>query len=149
MQKIDMIRRLGIIFFFVSWPLYATEIVRQNNFEVQIQPFPSTFLTKDVARTYGFNRSRRQALLNVVVLKIQEDGKARGAVPASVTGFSTNLIGQTQDLIFRKIDEGVGAVYYLAPIRVTSEESIRINLEIEPLGGEIIDVDFRHQVYVD
>ena len=66
----------------------ATEIVREQGFEVQIQPFPSTFLTQDVASTYGFERSRRQALINVVVLKIQSDGQARGAVPASVTGFS-------------------------------------------------------------
>ena len=55
------------------WTLsaHATEIVREQGFEVQIQPFPSTFLTQDVASTYGFERSRRQALINVVVLKVQ------------------------------------------------------------------------------
>ena len=144
-----MIQRLGIIFLLLSLPASATEIVRQDGFEIQIQPFPSTFLTRDIAQTYGFNRSRRQALINVVVLKIREDGRAHGAIPASVSGFSKNLIGQTQDLVFRKIDEGEGAIYYLAPIRVTSEELIRIALDVVPQGGAAIDIKFEHQVYVD
>lgn len=127
----------------------STEVVRENGFEVQVQPFPSTFLTQDVAQTYGFERSRRQTLLNVVVLTIQADGQARGAVPAEVTGFARNLLGQTQTLTFREIDEGEGAIYYLAPVRVASEEEIQIQLEVIPDGARAIDVDFKHRVYVD
>ena len=144
-----MVRLFTLVLILLTHPVLATEIVRQNGFEVQVQPFPSTFLTKDIARTYGFNRSRRQALINVVVLKIQNDGKARGAVPALVSGFTTNLIGQTQDLIFREIEEGAEAIYYLAPLRVTSEELIRIALDVVPMDGKTIDVDFEHRVYVD
>ena len=128
---------------------YATEMVREQGFEVQIQPFPSTFLTQDVASTYGFERSRRQALINVVVLKIQPDGQARGAVAASINGFSKNLLGQTQTLTFREIDEGDDAIYYLAPLRVSSEEEIQIALEITPINARAIDVNFKHRVYVD
>jgi hypothetical protein len=127
----------------------STEIVRDNGFEIQIQPFPSTFLTQDVAQTYGFERSRRQTLLNVVVLTVQPDGQARGAVPATVTGFVRNLLGQTQTLTFREIDEGEGAIYYLAPVRVASEEEIQIQLEVIPDGAPAIDVDFKRRVYVD
>ena len=128
---------------------YATEMVREQGFEVQIQPFPSTFLTQDVASTYGFERSRRQALINVVVLKIQPDGQARGAVAASINGFSKNLLGQTQTLTFREIDEGDDAIYYLAPLRVSSEEEIQIALEVTPVNARAIDVNFKHRVYVD
>ena len=127
----------------------ATEVVRDQGFEVQIQPFPSTFLTQDVARTYGFERSRRQALINVVVLEVQADGQARGAVEASITGFSKNLLGQTQTLTFREIDEGEDAIYYLAPVRVTSEEEIQIILEVIPANAKAIDINFKHRVYVD
>lgn len=127
----------------------ATEMVREQGFEVQIQPFPSTFLTQDVASTYGFERSRRQALINVVVLKIQPDGQAGGAVAAAVTGFSKNLLGQTQTLTFREIDEGDDAIYYLAPVRVSSEEEIQIVLEVTPVNARAIDVNFKHRVYVD
>jgi len=136
---------------FVFWTssTQATEIVRDQGFEVQVQPFPSTFLTQDVAGTYGFERSRRQALLNVVVLKIQNDGQARGAIPATVSGFSKNLLGQTQTLTFKEIDEGEGAIYYLAPVRVTSEEEIQVNLEVVPQNARAIDVNFKHRVYVD
>ena len=140
-----------IIALLCSWAFatYATEIVREQGFEVQVQPFPSTFLTQDVASTYGFERSRRQALINVVVLKIQPDGQARGAVAAAVTGFSKNLLGQTQTLTFREIDEGDDAIYYLAPVRVSSEEEIQIVLEVTPVNARAIDVKFKHRVYVD
>ena len=137
------------IFVFWASSTQATEIVRDQGFEVQVQPFPSTFLTQDVASTYGFERSRRQALLNVVVLKIQTDGQARGAIPATVSGFSKNLLGQTQTLTFKEIDEGEGAIYYLAPVRVTSEEEIQVNLEVVPQNARAIDVNFKHRVYVD
>ena len=125
------------------------EITRANGFEIQIQPFPSTFLTKKIASAYGFERSRRQVLLNLVVLKIQNDGEARGAVSAGITGFSRNLIGQTQVLIFREINEGAGAIYYLAPVRVSNEESVQFTLEITPDNEQMIDVNFRHTVHVD
>ena len=132
-----------------AFSTYATELVREQGFEVQIQPFPSTFLTQDVASTYGFERSRRQALINVVVLKIQPDGQARGAVTASINGFSKNLLGQTQTLTFREINEGDNAIYYLASLRVSSEEEIQIALEVIPINARAIDVNFKHRVYVD
>lgn len=140
-----------IIALLCSWTFAtgATEIVREQGFEVQVQPFPSTFLTQDVASTYGFERSRRQALINVVVLKIRPDGQARGAVAATVTGFSKNLLGQTQTLTFREIDEGDDAIYYLAPMRVSSEEEIQIVLQVTPVNTRAIDVNFKHRVYVD
>ena len=137
------------LLFYWAFSTYATEMVREQGFEVQVQPFPSTFLTRDVASTYGFERSRRQALINVVVLKIQPDGQARGAVAASVTGFSKNLLGQTQTLTFREIDEGDDAIYYLAPLRVNSEEEIQIVLEVTPVNTRAIDLNFKHRVYVD
>ena len=102
-----------------------------------------------MASIYGFERSRRQALINVVVLKVQADGQARGALPAAVTGFSKNLLGQTQTLSFQEIDEGKDAIYYLAPIRVSSEEEIQIVLEVIPEAARAIDVNFKHRVYVD
>ena len=137
------------LLFYWAFSTYATEMVREQGFEVQVQPFPSTFLTQDVASTYGFERSRRQALVNVVVLKIQPDGQARGAVAASIAGFSKNLLGQTQTLTFRKIDEGDDAIYYLAPLRVISEEEIQIALEVIPVNARAINVNFKHRVYVD
>lgn len=140
---------LAVLLSFFSTLSQGLEITRENGFEIQIQPFPSTFLTQKIASIYGFERSRRQVLLNVVVLKIQSDGEAKGATSASVTGFSRNLIGQTQDLIFREINETEGAIYYLAPVRVSNEESVQFTLEIIPENERMIDISFRHTVYVD
>lgn len=144
-----MFRLIVCLFALGTGFAHATEMVREQGFEIQVQPFPSTFLTPEVASTYGFERSRRQALLNVVALTVQPDGMARGAVPAKVTGFVKNLLGQTQELTFREIDEGEGAVYYLAPVRVSNQENIQIVLEVIPAGARAIDIDFRHQFYVD
>lgn len=144
-----MIRLIGIFLFSITAPVYATEIVRQHGFEVQVQPFPSTILAQEVALVNGFKRSRRQALINVVVLKVQNDGQARGPVPALVTGVSKNLIGQRQNLVFREIEEGKDAIYYLAPVEVISEELIQITLQVVPKGQKPIDIKFEHRVYVD
>ena len=138
----------ALVFFWFPFA-QAAEIVREQGFEVQIQPFPSTFLTQEVASLHGFERSRRQALINVVVLNVQPDGQARGAVPAEVTGFSKDLLGQTQTLSFKEVDEGEGAIYYLAPVRVSSEEEIQIALEVLPENAQAIDIKFKHRVYVD
>ena len=72
---------IALVITCLSLVAHAAEIVREQGFEIQVQPFPSTFLTQDVASIYGFERSRRQALINVVVLKVQADGQARGALP--------------------------------------------------------------------
>ncbi|MDA0893711.1 MAG: DUF4426 domain-containing protein, partial [Proteobacteria bacterium] len=64
-------------------------------------------------------------------------------------GFSKNLLGQTQTLSFQEIDEGKDAIYYLAPVRVSSEEEIQIVLEVIPEAARAIDVNFKHRVYVD
>ncbi len=138
-----------VLFSFLANLSQGAEITRENGFEIQVQPFPSTFLTQKIAATYGFDRSRRQVLLNVVVLKVQSNGEARGAIPAKVIGFSKNLIGQTQDLVFREIDESAGAIYYLAPVRVSNEESLQFTLKITPRNAQVIDINFRHTVYVD
>ena len=66
-----------------------------------------------------------------------------------ITGFSKNLLGQTQTLTFREIDEGDDAIYYLAPVRVSSEEEIQIALKVTPVNARAIDVNFKHRVYVD
>ncbi|MDB4021785.1 DUF4426 domain-containing protein [Litorivicinus sp.] len=139
----------AFFFCFFAGLSQATEIVREQGFEIQVQPFPSTFLTPEIAKIYGLERSRRQSLLNVVVLQVHTDGSARGAVSASVKGFVKNLIGQTQELSFQEIDEGEGAIYYLAPIRVSNEETIQVSLKVTLEGSPEIDVNFRHKVYVD
>ena len=46
-----------------------------------------------------------------------------GAVAASVTGFLKKIYSDKRKLKFRKIDEGDDAIYYLAPVRVTSERN--------------------------
>ena len=126
----------------------ATEIVTAPGVEVRIQPFPSTFLTPTIARQYGLERSRRLTLINLVVVDTST-GPSGPAIPAVISGFVKNLLGQTQPLNFQEIREGEGAVYYLAPVRVASEELLRFTMTVTPQDTQPIDIQFEHRVYVD
>ena len=66
-----------------------------------------------------------------------------------MSGFVRNLIGQTQPLNFQEINEGEGAIYYLAPVRVASEETLRFTMTITPRDTAPLDIQFEHRVYVD
>ncbi|MGA1206751.1 MAG: DUF4426 domain-containing protein [Gammaproteobacteria bacterium] len=136
------------IVWLIALSAQATEIVRVPGIEIRIQPFPSTFLTPDVARQYQLERSRRQTLINLVVVDTSA-GPSGPAIPAQVSGFVRNLLGQTQPLNFKEINEGEGAIYYLAPVRVSSEETLRFAMTVTPRNTAPIEIQFEHRVYVD
>ena len=94
---------IALVITCLSLVAHAAEIVREQGFEVQVQPFPSTFLTQDVASLYGFERSRRQALINVVVLKVQADVQDGGVLLGTVNIFLKSVGGQTKVVLIQRI----------------------------------------------
>ena len=113
----------------ISQPLLAEQYVAYGDYEIHYIAFNSTFIEPDVAKNVGVQRSKRRALVNVSVLKVEGDTKK--AVTATVKGKATNLIQQSQDINFKKVDEGT-AIYYLGQFGFTDDQVLRLALDVQP-----------------
>jgi hypothetical protein len=126
----------------------AEQSLTQNGYEVHYNAFNSGFLTPEVAQANGLTRSKVKALLNVSVLKLENDGSKR-PVNALVSGEARNLIGQIKRISFKKIDEG-DAIYYLGEFRFSDEELLNFDLEVQPDPNQsAIKVRFSQTFYED
>lgn len=124
----------------------TSEVFTQGPYEMRITPFPSTFLTPELAQKYGITRSETQAIINVSVYDTRLE-RAVKTVPAALTGSHANLIGQAFELEFQTIDEGE-AIYYIAPFRISDEETMRFTLEALPEDARIpVEARFTQKFY--
>ncbi|WP_286236653.1 DUF4426 domain-containing protein [Neptuniibacter halophilus] len=129
----------------LSQPLLAEQLVAHGEYEIHYNAFNSTFIQPDVAQKVGISRSKRKALVNVSVLKVNGDQKT--AVSAVVTGKATNLIQQSQEIRFNKVDEG-DAIYYLGEFGFTDDQVIRLALEVQPDPNQpAFNVAFEQKFY--
>ena len=118
-----------------------------GEYEVHYIGLTTSFLTPDVARAYGIERSGKLAMLNISVLHNPNDKQLPVPVTASVKGSIMNLIGQSKALEFREIKE-TNAVYYIATFRFDEEETYRIKLQVKPDGSSrTFDVPFSQRFY--
>ena len=100
------------------------------------------------AQLNNITRSKYRALVNVSVLKFEEDG-SKTPVTAIVNGQVANLLGQAQQMEFQKIDEG-NALYYIGSFRFTEEERLKISLEVQPDPNESpYNIEFEQTFYTD
>ena len=116
-----------------------------DNLEVHYSSFPSTFLTPEVASTYKIQRSRYSAVINVTVLKKDQEGKP--AVAAVLNGQAKNLLGTVKNLSFREIREG-DAIYYIAEIKHANEERFSFSIDVSH-NGTRGSIEFDQTFYVD
>ena len=116
-----------------------------DNLEVHYSSFPSTFLTPEVASTYKIQRSRYSAVINVTVLKKDQEGKP--AVAAVLNGQAKNLLGTVKNLSFREIREG-DAIYYIAEIKHANEERFSFSIDVSH-NGTRGNIEFDQTFYVD
>tara|TARA_R110002094_G_scaffold57798_14_gene68965 strand:- start:871 stop:1311 length:441 start_codon:yes stop_codon:yes gene_type:complete len=117
-----------------------------DHYEVHYSAFNSTFLTPEVAQTYSIQRSKVRGLLNIAVL----DARTKNVpVTALVTGTITNLVGQTQALVFNQVREGE-AVYYIGEFRFTNDEILNFEVEVQPdPNNPAYLLTFKQHFYVD
>ncbi|MBA4503655.1 DUF4426 domain-containing protein [Marinobacterium marinum] len=129
----------------LSW---AEQAISDGVYEIHYNAFNSSFITPEVAQQNGLMRSKYRALVNVSVLKLQDDG-SKQAVTAIVSGQAANLIGQAQQLEFKKIDEGK-ALYYIGGFRFTEDEQLKISLSVQPDPNKpAYNIEFDQRFYVD
>lgn len=138
----------SILNIFVAHVCFAEEYNGHTDFEkysVHYSVFNSTFVPANVAANYGIKRSKYESLLNVSISPVGESG----ALPAKISGTVTNLMQQQKQLEFIKIEEKT-TTYYIAPIRISGEEVVRIDLKVIPRGEtQALKVKFNKKVYSD
>ncbi len=126
----------------------AEQMMSDGHYEIHYNAFNSSFITPEVAQQNGLIRSKYRALVNVSVLEIQDDG-SKQATTAIVSGQAANLIGQAQQLEFKKIDEG-NALYYIGGFRFTEDEQLKITLSVQPDPNQpAYSIEFDQRFYVD
>jgi len=118
-----------------------------GDYEVHYIGLNSTFLTPDLAETYGITRSRALGYMSISLLK--KGGKDELALPVTgkVEGQLRNLIGQSKELEFKEIKE-TNAVYYITTFRFDDGDMYNITLQATPDDQpRTFDVKFSQRFY--
>ena len=120
---------------------HAEQVHRFADHEVHYIVIPTTFLETDVATQYNVTRAKNRALINVAVLNSENS-----AVTATISGDSSNLLGQKQELNFRKVQEG-DAIYYLAELLHSDEDVQRLKIQVQLANGRQDQIKFNQKMY--
>lgn len=117
-----------------------------GDLEVHYILLNTTDLAPDMAALYDIPRAENLALLNISGRKRQQDGTTTAA-PLQLSGSASNLLGQLQQLNFRKVSEP-GAIYYLAEIRFSDQETLRFDIAVrEPEQSLRHELKFQQQLW--
>jgi hypothetical protein len=123
----------------------AENMKKLGSMDIHYMAIGSTFFTPEIAKVYGITRSRYNGLINISVL---DNTKAdTPAKTVSITGKAKNNLGQFKTIEFTEVKEG-DAIYYLAQIKYSNEETIHFTLAIND-GKEQQTLKFSQQFYVD
>ncbi|REL32187.1 DUF4426 domain-containing protein [Thalassotalea euphylliae] len=113
--------------------------------DVHYMAIGATFLTPQVAKAYGIERSKYNALINISVMDNTKANKPAKAV--AISGTAQNLTGQYKRLDFEEVREGQ-AIYYLAQLNFRDKEKVKFELTITD-GSETHELMFNQTFYVD
>ena len=126
----------------MTLPLRAEQMQELGPWKVHYSAFNSSFLTPEVARTYGLERSRYNGIVNIAVQNKQGVAQAVG-----ISGEARNLTGTLRTLNFQEVKEG-NAIYYLAVLPYRNEDTYQFTLKI--MGeGQQQTLSFQQTFYVD
>lgn len=147
MQK--MMKSLVILLTLFCLPAVAQQQQTFGDYEVHYNAFSSSMLTPEVAKAIGIQRSDSRALINIAVLKRNDDDTTT-AVKSKVTASGRNLTGQTRALDMREINEQDEAIYYIGELSVRNQEMFDFTVLVTPEGrNKPFTVKFRQQFYTE
>jgi len=145
-KKHSLLAMLFISFFSIfSGAVMADNMKKLGSMNVHYMAIGATFLTPEIAKAYGIERSRYNGLINISVLDNTQ--KNTPAKTVSISGTARNDLGQFKSLEFQEVKEG-DAIYYLAQVKYSDEETYYFDLEITD-GTQIQKLKFKQKFYVD
>ncbi|MGE5153229.1 MAG: DUF4426 domain-containing protein [Bdellovibrio bacteriovorus] len=132
-----------------SLPAMAAEHSTQaGQYTIHHNAFTADTLSPDVARAYGFQRSKHRGLLNVSVVK-EQPGTTGTSTPAAVDVAIVNITGQKSPIPMREIKDQE-AVYYLGEFPVYNQQTINFEIQVKPQGdGEFHSVKMSQEFFTD
>ena len=138
-----------------AWPLLTTLTVlaclatsasaeqfqQFGRWQVHYIAFNSSLLSSQIAERYGIVRGRSKGLVNISAVGASGRGEE-----VTVRGSFRNLLGQTRELTFRRIEDG-GSIYYLAAFDFENAETLRFAIELELPGHGDATLRFQQPLY--
>jgi len=125
---------MSCLLIFATGGVQAEQSQSFDDYTVHYSAFTTDVLNPAVAKQYRIQRSKSRALLNISVLK-KVMGTTGKPVRASIIGSAINLSQQFRKLSIRELTED-GAIYYIAVVNVSNNETLKYTLEIQPEGEE-------------
>jgi hypothetical protein len=119
----------GLLF---NLPVLAEHSTQAGQYTIHHNAFTADTLSPDVARAYGFQRSKYRGLLNVSVIK-EQPGTTGTSTPAAVDVAIVNLTGQKSRIPMREIKDKE-AIYYMGEFPVYNRQTINFDIEVKPEG---------------
>ncbi|MBB1318771.1 DUF4426 domain-containing protein [Shewanella sp. SR43-4] len=117
-----------------------------GNFDIHYMALNSTFITPEIAKTYGIERSSYNGLVNITVLNTSQDGHP--AVPVEISGIANNLLDARITLDFKEIREG-NSIYYIAEVPYRDDQEVNFTIAIK-YGKQLnTSLKFKQKFYVD
>ena len=129
----------------LSGSVQAENMKKLGNMNVHYMAIGATFLTPEIAKAYGIERSKFNGLINISVLDNTKPNTP--AKQVSIKGTARNLAGQQKTLEFSQVKEG-SAIYYLAQVKYRNNETIRFKLTITD-GKENHTLEFSQQFFTE
>ncbi len=125
----------------------AEQKQRFDKYDVHYMIVNSTFLSPEVAKSYGIVRGEDRFILNIAVREIMDDGGTE-ARKAAISGTRFDLIHRLK-LDFKEIDERT-AVYYIAQFQAKDKEKLDFTLKIHPESSKrSYKMQFNQVMYAD
>ena len=134
----------GVLLAALSFASLAEQKFVKGNWDIHYIAFPATFIEPEVAKTYQLIRSKYKGSVNISVLDNKQKMKAQNSF---VSGTAKNLLGQSQKLNFKKVEEGE-AIYYLSQLDYNNEEIYNFVIKIQQ-GNRTETIKFSQKFYVD
>lgn len=132
----------------LSFHAQAEQFQTIGNVQVHYSAFNTSDLSPAITQEYKIKRDGYTGLLNISVLDQKSTPSNPIAKTAQVSGSVKNLLGQTQPLTFKEIKEGK-AIYYLASFKVTHEDKLQFNLNIDADDNNQGSLNFTQTFYVE
>ncbi len=113
----------------LSTYLFAEQKKTFGNYDIHYSVINSTLIAPEIANSYGINRGKNRALINIAIRKRLAKGKSK-AQKALVTGSSSDLVHSAK-LDFNEINEQ-GTIYYIAELRFKNKEMRTFSIKVQP-----------------